>query len=136
MYGLKEHTGSPQESPAQPILAAKRRRQLHPFFFHMGPVALSICSVLLVALMAVFYLSQVGQAVAANQRLQDIHSQSATLVRQNQDLIDTIAHEMSPAYIAEQAKKLGLIPADPRFVQVLTVPHLQPAPANDPGTQP
>ena len=59
---LKKQSGG-QETLKQPILAAKRRRQLHPFFFRIGPVALSISSVLLIGLMAVLYLSQLGQAV-------------------------------------------------------------------------
>ena len=115
-----------QDAPQQPILAAKRRRQLHPVFFRMGPVALSICSVLLIGLMAVLYLSQLGQAVTANQQIQDFHRQQAMLQRENQELQYAIALEESPIYIAERAKALGLVPADPNSVQILVVPHLQP----------
>ena len=68
-----------QEMPKQPIQAAKRRRQLHPFFFRIGPVTLSLCSVLLVGLMAVLYLSQLGQAVTANQQIQQFHTQQTVL---------------------------------------------------------
>jgi cell division protein FtsL len=119
------HSGS-QDISKRPILAAKRRRQLHPFFFRMGPVALSICSVLLIGLMAVLYLSQLGQAVSANQQIQQFHRQQTTLQRENQELLYTIAQEESPIYIADHAKSLGLIPADPKTIQVLVVPHLQP----------
>jgi cell division protein FtsL len=136
MYSLKERNGATRAAPPQPILAAKRRRQLHPFFFRMGPVALCITSVLLIGLMAVLYLSQVGQAVAANQQLQRIHAQQAALQRQDQDLVDTIAHEQSPAYIAAMAKKLGLVPADPNTVHVLVVPHLEPIPNQDQSLHP
>src|SRR6266700_2015926 len=114
MYSLKNRVGGSRAVPPKPILAAKRRRQLHPFFFSMGPVALSIVSVLLIGLMAVLYLSQLGQAVAANQRLQDIRTQQTAFVRDNQDMVDTIAQEQSPAFIAEHAKALGLVPADPK----------------------
>src|SRR5690242_14963578 len=93
MYSLKERKSVGRAASEKPILAAKRRRQLHPFFFSMGPVALSIVSVLLIGLMAVLYLSQLGQAVAANQQLQDIRTQQAALVRDNQDMVDTIAQE-------------------------------------------
>ena len=113
-------------SRQQPIQAAKRRRQLHPFFFRMGPVALSMCSVLLIGLMAVLYLSQLGQAVTANQQIQQFHRQQATLQREDQDLLYTIAQEKSPTYIAEHAKSMGLVPADPTTVKILIVPHLQP----------
>jgi len=122
--------------PPRPILAAKRRRQLHPFLFSMGPVALSISSVLLISLMAILYLSQLGQAVAANQKLQDIHTQQVTLQRENQDLVNVIAQEQSPQYIAQRAKSLGLVPADPKTLQVLVVKHLEVIQKNDPSTQP
>lgn len=122
--------------PPRPILAAKRRRQLHPFLFSMGPVALSISSVLLISLMAILYLSQLGQAVAANQKLQDIHTQQVTLQRENQDLVNVIAQEQSPQYIAQHAKSLGLIPADPKTLQVLVVKHLEVIEKNDPSIQP
>jgi cell division protein FtsB len=132
MYSPKEqpeaeHTALP-ELPLQPIRAAKRRRQLHPFFFRMGPVALCITSVLLVGLMAVLYLSQLGQAVADNQQIQDLRARQAVLQRQDQDLVDTIAQEQSPAYIAAQGKKQGLVPADPQALQIIVVPHLTPIP--------
>lgn len=104
----------------------QRRRQLQPFFFHMGPVALSITSVLLIALMAVLYLSQLSQAVAANQEMQNMHAEQATLQRQNQDLVSTLAQEQSPFYIVEHAKALGLVPSDPKNVQILIAPHLKP----------
>ncbi len=128
MYSLKERYGSSLEVPTKPILAAKRRRQLYPFFFHMGPVALSITSVLLIGLMAVLYLNQLGQAIAANQTLQDVRAQQAELKRQDQDILRIIAQEQSPAFIATEAKKLGLVPADPRVVQILVIEHLRPMP--------
>lgn len=143
MYSLKERKGSAQgmlasqgaadapTMPEKPILAAKRRRQLHPFFFHMGPVALCITSVLLIGLMAVLYLSQLGQAVSANQQLQRLRVQQTDLRRQNQDLLYTIASERSPEYIATKAKAQGLIPADPKKVQTVIVPDLQPIPNQD-----
>lgn len=125
---LKKQSGG-QEIPKQPIQAAKRRRQLHPFFFRIGPVALSICSVVLIGLMAVLYLSQLGQAVNANQQIQEYHRQQTTLQRQDQDLLYAIAHEESPGYIADHAKSLGLIPADSNAVTIVVVPHLLPVKA-------
>ncbi len=122
---LKKPSGG-QEIPKQPIQAAKRRRQLYPFLFRIGLVALSICSVLLIGLMAVLYLSQLGQAVTANQQIQQFHNQQTILQRENQDLLYTIAHEESPAYIAEHAKSLGLVPADSKAVIIVVVPHLLP----------
>lgn len=115
-----------QEMPGQPIQAARRRRQLHPFLFRIGPVALSICSVLLIGLMAVLYLSQLGQSVTANQQIQQFHNQQAVLQRENQDLLYSIAREESPGYIAEHAKSLGLVPADSKSVTIVVVPHLLP----------
>ena len=113
------------------VFSARRGRQRRPFFFHMGPVALSITSILLIGLMAVLYLSQVGQAAVANQRLQEIRSEQTTLQRENQDLSQTIAIERSPDYIATQAAKAGLVPEDPKNVNVIQVPGLHPLP--EPG---
>jgi len=131
MYSLKERMSAPVSAVSQPILAAKRRRQLYPFFFRMGPVALCITSVLLIGLMAVLYLSQVGQAVAANQQLQTIQAQQDKLQRQNQDLVNTVAREQSPTYIADKAKSMGLILSDSKNVQVITVKTLLPIQNDD-----
>ncbi len=131
MYRLRDRESTAEALPQRPILAARRRRQLYPFLFHMGPVALCICSVLLIGLMAVLYLSQVGQAVSANETLLQLHTQEAVLQRQNQDLVDSIAQEQSPAYIAAQAKRMGLVPVDPTAVQVVVVPHLKPVGSHD-----
>jgi len=139
MYRLNNRISASQSyqaEPPKPILAAKRRRQLYPFLFSMGPVALCICSVFLIGLMAVLYLSQLGQAVSANQQLQDLHTEQATLQRQNQDLVNTIAQEQSPDYIATKAKAMGLVQPDPKTVQVLIVKRLELIQENDPSIQP
>jgi cell division protein FtsL len=126
MYSLKERYGTSLEAHTKPIMAAKRRRQLYPFFFRMGPVALSITSVLLIGLMAILYLNQAGQAIAANQAIQDVRAQQAELQRQNQDVLSEVAHERSPFYIADEAQKHDLVPADPKSIQIVTIEHLQP----------
>jgi cell division protein FtsL len=136
MYGLKERKDTSQSMPQRTRLVARRRRQLYPFFFRMGPVALCITSVLLIGLMAVLYLSQVSQAVSANQQLQTINAQQAAQTRQNQDLVNVIAQEQSPAYIAAGAYKLGLAPATPAAVQVVVVQHLLPVKNNEASFQP
>jgi hypothetical protein len=135
MYSLKERDSVPSAA-LRPILAAKRRRQLYPFFFAMGPVALSITSVLLIGFMAVLYLSQVGQAVAENQNLQQTLSQQAEIKRQEQDLTYMVSQEQSPAYIAEHARALGLVPADPKTVQVIIAPKLKPIPIHNEEMRP
>ena len=136
MNGLKGQKSASQAAPQRTRLAARRRRQLYPFFFHMGPVALCITSVLLIGLMAVLYLSQVSQAVSDNQQLQNITAQQVSLKRQNQDLVDTIAQEQSPAYIANNASKLGLVLADPKTIQVLIVKNLLPFVDNEQNFRP
>jgi cell division protein FtsL len=100
---------------------ARGRRQLS----RIGPVALCLCSVLLISLMAILYLSQLGQAVTTNQQIQDLRNQQTALQRQNNDLVNTIAQEQSPAYIAAQARKMGLTPANPQNVRVIVVPGTQ-----------
>jgi cell division protein FtsL len=86
--------------------------------------------------MAVLYLSQVGQAVASNQKIQRMHAQQMQLQQQNQDLQNSIATEQSPEYIANQAKQQGLQPAEANSVQVLVVPHLHPIAKPDDNIQP
>ncbi|MBA2392239.1 MAG: septum formation initiator family protein [Ktedonobacteraceae bacterium] len=136
MIGLKEQKIASQIAPEKPLPTARRRRKFYPSVFSMGPVSLCITSVLLIGLMAVFYLSQVNQAVSANQQLQDITKQQVTLERQNQDLVATIADEQSPQYIADNAHKLGLVLADQKTIQVLIVKHLLPFLDNNQGYQP
>jgi cell division protein FtsL len=136
MNSLKDHSATQASASAQPILAAKRRRQLYPFFFHMGPVALCTTSVLLIGLMAIVYLSQVGQAVAANHQLQALQAQQALLQRQDEDLAYQIAQEQSPEYIAAEAAKMGLVPVDPKNVQILIVKHMQAIPVHNDPIQP
>lgn len=127
MYRLKAQLNAAKAAvPLKPILAARRRRQLYPFLFSMGPVALSICSVVLIGLMAILYLTEVGQAVAVNQQFQDLQAQQAPLQRQNQDLVNVVAQEQSPDYITEHAKSLGLVPADPKIIQTIVIKNLEP----------
>jgi cell division protein FtsB len=136
MYRLKDAGSTSKAALPKPIMAARRRRQLYPFFFSMGPVPLSIISVLLIGLMAVLYLSLLGQAVTANAKIQAMHNEQSVLQRQNEDLVNTIAQEQSPAYIATQAKKMGLVPSDPSTVQIIVVRHLQPIARNEQPIQP
>jgi cell division protein FtsL len=89
-------------------------------FSRVGSVTLSICSVLLMSLMAVLYLYQQGQAVTTNQQIQALRNQQTILRRQNADLVSTIATEQSPEYIAAFAEKMGLIAANAQNVQATT----------------
>jgi cell division protein FtsB len=135
MLSQKEPTTAQKMARVRPLLTARRKRKFHPLFFNMGPVALSVTSVLLIGLMAVLYLSQLGQAVAANQQMQTLRNQQTALLRQNQDLISSIAQKRSPSYIAEKARQMGLVPADPSKIQTLIIPNLQPVP-DDPDPLP
>src|SRR5581483_126000 len=74
------------------------RHGLAPLFLRIGPVDLCLCSVLLISLMAILYLSQLGQAVTTNQQIQDLRNQQVELQRENNDLVNAIAQERSPAY--------------------------------------
>src|SRR5258707_3986631 len=104
-------------TPQQVWLARGSRR--FPFLFsRIGPVTLSICSVLLMSLMAILYLYQQGQAVTTNQEIQALRNQQTVLQRQNDDLVNQIATEQSPEYIAAFAGKMGLVPANAQNVQV------------------
>ena len=97
-------------------------------FLNMGPVALCVTSVVLIGLMAVLYLSQVGQAVDTNRQLQQTRQKQSLLTRQNQDLAEQLAEEQSPGYIVKNAQQQGLQPANPKNVHTIVVPNLQPEP--------
>jgi len=116
--------GRGQGSSGQAWLANGRRR-FPPLFSRIGPVTLSICSVLLMSLMAILYLFQQGQAVTTNQQIQALRNQQTALQRQNDDLVNQIANEQSPEYVAAFASKLGLSPANPQNVQVINNPQTQ-----------
>ena len=117
--GLQQRRG--RGSSRQSWLAHSRRR--FPLLFsRIGPVTLSICSVLLISLMAILYLCQQGLAVTTNQQIQDLHNQQAALQRQNTDLVNQIATEQSPGYIAAYATRTGLAPAHTQNVQVANNP--------------
>lgn len=103
-------------------------RQRRPLFLNMGPVALCVTCVVLIGLMAVLYLSQVGQAVDTNRELQKIHQEQSSLTRQDQDLRDLLAQEQSPGYIIAHAQQQGLQPADPKNTHILFIPGIQPIP--------
>jgi len=113
--GTRQRRG--QGTSGQAWLANGRR--FSPLFSRIGPVTLSICSVLLMSLMAILYLYQQGQAVTTNQQIQALRNQQTALQRQNDDLVNQIANEQSPEYIAAFASKLGLAPANPQNVQVI-----------------
>ena len=65
-----------------------------------------------------------------------MRNQQAQLQRQKQDLLDGIAREQSPAYIAVHAKEQGLVPADPKHIRVIKVQNLQPLAPSDQDNQP
>jgi cell division protein FtsL len=147
---MKEHLSGPKtradsstrereqkrETAPKPVLAVRQRRQIRPFFFSMGPVALSITSVLLIGLMAVLYLSQVGRAVAINHTIQDTRTEQSSLQRKNQDLTSTVAQEQAPNYITDQAKKMGLVPIDPGLLWILKTADILQNDQNDQNDQP
>ncbi len=123
---LQRRMQGARTTASEPKVVARRRSLTQRrVFWRMGPVALCITSVVLIGLMAVLYLSQAAQAVAINQQLQNARREQAHLERQNQDLISIVAQEQSPAYIVEQAKKMGLGPVDPKNLWVVTVNGLQ-----------
>ncbi len=106
--------------------ALRKHPKPRSLFLSMGPVALCLTSVVLIGLMAVLYLSQVGQAVDTNHELEQIRQRQSSLTRQNQDLAEQLAEEQSPGYIAKHAQQQGLQPADPKNVHTVVVPNLQP----------
>lgn len=125
MYSQKARTAGSARARSASTFPMPYHRNMYPSFLRMGPAPLCIICVLLIGCMAILYISQVGQVVAANHQLQLIRNEQAVLERQNQDLVDTLAHEQSPAYIIGRAQNMGLGPVDPKNLWILQVPHLQ-----------
>ena len=99
---------------------ASGRGRMPLLFSRVGAVTLSSCSGLLMSRMAVLYLYQQGQAVTTNQQIQALRNQQTILRRQNADLVNTIATEQSPEYIAAFAIKMGLAAVNAQNVQTTT----------------
>lgn len=118
MYSLKEYH---QQETVKPLIAAKERRHMYPFFFRIQPVTLGLISCALIGLMAILYLNQVAQVTAANQRLQQLNSQHASLLDDNQQMQSRLGQVESPAYIEQQAQQMGLAPSDLSKVHIIAV---------------
>ncbi len=103
-------------------LAEARLRRLSPLLVRMGPVTLTLSCLALIGLMALAYLGQVGAATAANAQLLDLRDQHTQLVRRDQALHQRLAEDQSPAYIDRRARELGLEPAPPGSIKVITAP--------------
>lgn len=130
MNQRRAHQNGSQQRAARGLSSGRTwlvgsRRRFPRFFSRVGPVTLSICSVLLISLMAILYLYQQGQAVTTNQQIQALRNQQVALQRQNDDLVNTIATEQSPEYVSSFASKMGMAPASPQNVQVVTNPYAQ-----------
>jgi cell division protein FtsL len=128
MRSLNIDKDSPRPLAERWSSALRKRPKPRSLFLNMGPVALCVTSVVLIGLMAILYLSQVGQAVDTNRQLEQIRQQQSLLMRQNQDLSEQLAEEQSPEYIAKHAQQQGLQPADPKNVHTVVIPNLQPQP--------
>ena len=105
--------------------ALRKRPKPRALFLSMSPLTLCVTSVVLIGLMAILYLSQVGEAVDTNHQLEQTRQQQSSLMQQNQDLAEQLAKEQSPLYIAQHAQQQGLQPADPKDVHTIAIPNLQ-----------
>jgi cell division protein FtsL len=69
-----------------------------------------------VALLALLYLSQVAALTATHQALLQQQTQQSDLRRQDADLHAQLGRLQSPTYIEQRAHELGMVPADPASV--------------------
>jgi len=111
-----------EHEPAKPLQAARERRRLASRVYRMKPLALGISGVFLISLLALLYLNEVGLAIQANQRLQQLAGNEAQLQQENQDLRQRRGTLQSPAYIENRASQMGMVPADPTMVHIITIP--------------
>jgi cell division protein FtsB len=71
---------------------------------------------LVVALLALLYLSQVAALTATHQTLLQEQARQSDLRRQDADLHAQLGRVQSPAYIEQRAHALGMVPANPASV--------------------
>lgn len=76
----------------------------------------------LVGLLALSYLQVESQVAAKNARLTDLRAQSVRLEREKATLRGRLGVVTSPAYVDEQARKLGLAPSPAGTVIVIPAP--------------
>ena len=74
-----------------------------------------------VALLALLYLSQVAALTATHQALLQQQAQQSELRRQDADLHAQLGRLQSPTYIEQRAHELGMVPADPASVMWIAI---------------
>ncbi len=116
-----QHTGR-AEPPVKPLQAARARRLLASSLYRLRPLPLAVVGAMLISLLALLYLNEVGLATQARLRLQELATQQTQLQQQNQRLLQQQGRLQSPAYIENQAKQMGMVPADPSQVQIILIP--------------
>ncbi len=110
-----------------PLRAARARRTFAASVYRLRPLSLGISSLVLISLLALLYLNLVALATKANQDLQHLSAQQAQLQQENQELRQQQGELQAPGFIAQRARALGMVPADPSTVQTIVLP---PQPSN------
>jgi cell division protein FtsL len=114
-----------EPEPAKPLEAARQRRRLAASIYQLKPLSLGIIGTLLISLLALLYLNEVGLAIQANQRLQQLAGDQTQLQQANQDLRQQQGTLLSPSYIESRARQMGMVPSDPTTVHTITIPGPQ-----------
>lgn len=120
------NTNAPEPRPSHSLAASARPRlrRLASVIERMGPVSLTLSCMTLVALLALLYLGQVAAVASANQRLQALQATQAALRQQDELAHARLGAAQNPAYVRRRARELGLMPAPPDSITVITVPGL------------
>ena len=79
-----------------------------------------LASIAAAAGLALFYLSQSSHVAAVGYEIDDLQAQITTLQVQQQQLVLDIGTAKSPTEILTRARRLGLVPLDPRAVKFAT----------------
>ena len=120
LSGAEDILSMPEQ--AKPLYMARIRRQLATSLFRLGPIPLGIIAAILITLLALLYLNEVGLANQARLRLQQLANQQTQLQQQNQQLLAQQGVLQSPAYIEDQAKRMGMVQEDPGNVPTIIIP--------------
>lgn len=94
-------------------LAARFNQQRQPL------IALELAVV--VGLLALLYLGQIAAVTSAHDTLLSEQARQTDLRRQDADARAQLAQAQSPAYIAQRAGALGMVPANPAAIIWITI---------------
>jgi len=96
-------------------------RALATRFNHQRQPLIALELAVVVGLLAMIYLSQVAAVTSAHDTLLQEQARQTDLRRQDAEARARLAQAQNPAYIAQRARELGMVPANPAAIIWVTI---------------